>query len=223
MAYSAEVVRRAQDRLAQAKEDRESENRQHLMEAYRKVPRIREIDLELRKTMVQAAQAAFSGGVDVKQAMESVREQNLQLQQERQRLAENSFPQGYLEEKPICEKCGGTGYLGSNMCSCLQELCRQEQMKELSVLSGSTESFGTFKLDYYSDRFDPKYGASPRTIMEKNFQVCRTYAATFGPHSGNLLPRWATVLAMQRDRKVLPRPVPPTNSRLPEWGPKVAA
>ena len=40
MAYSAEVVQRARARLAQAKEDRESENRQHLAQAYAQVPRI---------------------------------------------------------------------------------------------------------------------------------------------------------------------------------------
>ena len=50
MGYSAEVVQRARARLAQAKEDRESENRQHLAEAYAKVPRIREIDMLLRRT-----------------------------------------------------------------------------------------------------------------------------------------------------------------------------
>ena len=48
MGYSAEVVRRARDRLAQAREDRASEDRQHLAEAYERVPRIREIDRELR-------------------------------------------------------------------------------------------------------------------------------------------------------------------------------
>ena len=64
MAYSAEVVKRARARLAQAKEDRESENRQHLAEAYAKVPRIKEIDLELRRTMARAAQAAFRQGSD---------------------------------------------------------------------------------------------------------------------------------------------------------------
>ena len=41
MAYSAEVVARARARLAEAREDRESENRQHLQEAYERVPRIR--------------------------------------------------------------------------------------------------------------------------------------------------------------------------------------
>ena len=187
MAYSQEVVKRARDRLAQAKEDRESENREHLAQAYAKVPRIRDIDLELRRTMVQAAQAAFSGGVDVKEAMDRVRAQNLTLQQERKTLAEENFPQGYLEEKPVCPKCGGTGYIGTQMCSCLRELCRQEQMKELTILSGGGESFEGFRLDYYPTRVDPRVGFSPRTIMEKNFQHARTYAASFGPGTGNLL------------------------------------
>ena len=62
MGYSAEVVQRARARLAQAKEDRESENRQHLAEAYAKVPRIREIDMLLRRTMAQAAQAGVFEG-----------------------------------------------------------------------------------------------------------------------------------------------------------------
>ena len=64
MAYSNEVVQRARNRLAQAKEDRESENRQHLAQAYAKVPRIKEIDILLRRTMAQAAQAAFLQGSD---------------------------------------------------------------------------------------------------------------------------------------------------------------
>ena len=72
MAYSAEVVRRARARLAQAKEDRESENRQHLAEAYARVPRIREIDIELRRTMAQAAQAAFLQGSDGRAEMEAI-------------------------------------------------------------------------------------------------------------------------------------------------------
>ena len=38
MGYSNEVMQRARARLAAAKADRESENRQHLDEAYAKVP-----------------------------------------------------------------------------------------------------------------------------------------------------------------------------------------
>ena len=187
MAYSAEVVKRARARLAQAKEDRESENRQHLAEAYAQVPRIREIDMELRRTMAQAAQAAFLQGTDGRELLEQVRIRNMDLQQERALLAATHFEVGYLDESPICENCGGSGYVGTTMCECLRELCRQEQKKEISVLSGGKESFAQFKLEYYSDLIDPKYGASPRTIMERNFQNCRRYALTFSPNSGNLL------------------------------------
>lgn len=187
MAYSAEVVKRARARLSQEKEDRESENRQHLAEAYARVPRIREIDMELRRTMAQAAQTAFMQGSDGREMLEQVRHHNQQLQLERSHLAELYFKPGYLDESPICGICGGSGYIGSNMCECLLELCRQEQKKEVSILSGSKDTFNQFRLDYYSDRPEPKYGASPRTIMDENFKVCRNYALTFSQNAGNLL------------------------------------
>ena len=187
MAYSTEVVQRARARLAQAKEDRESENRQHLAEAYAKVPRIREIDMQLRRTMAQAAQAAFLQGSDGREQMDKVRIQTLELQQERAILAKENFEEGFLDDSPICSRCGGSGYVGSNMCECLRELCRQEQKKEISILSGNKENFSHFRLEYYPDRFDGKLGASPRTIMESNFNKCRKYATTFAPSSGNLL------------------------------------
>ena len=187
MAYSAEVVRRARAHLAQAKEDRESENRQHLAEAYRRVPRIKEIDMQLRITMAKAAQAAFLQGGDSQELLEKARRENLELQQERAILAMEHFEPGYLDDMPICDICGGSGYLGSNMCECLRELCRQEQKKEVSILSGSKETFNQFRLEYYPDYLDPKIGASPRAIMERNFRICRTYALTFTTNSGNLL------------------------------------
>ena len=187
MAYSTEVVARARARLAEAREDRESENRQHLAEAYERVPRIREIDMLLRKTMAITARLAFASGTDAREAMEQVKEQNLALQREREFLIRENFEEGFLDESPICAHCGGLGYVGSSMCECLRELCRQEQKKQISVLTGGKENFQQFRLDYYSDYADPKYGASPRMIMDRNFRTCRSYAQNFAMNSGNLL------------------------------------
>ena len=187
MAYSAEVVKRARDRLAQAREDRESENRQHLKEAYERVPRIREIDILLRRTMAQAAQAAFRAGSDGQAELEAVKQTNLALQRERAALAAEYFEEGFLDECPICDRCGGTGYLGSSMCECLRELCRQEQKKELTFLSAGREHFDQFRLDYYPDRLDSVMRVNIRALMERNFQVCRKYAYGFTEKSGNLL------------------------------------
>ena len=73
MGYSADVLQRARARLAAAKADRESENRQHLDDAYARVPRLREIDRQLRLTMAMAAQAVFSSGGDVNEALENAK------------------------------------------------------------------------------------------------------------------------------------------------------
>ena len=187
MAYSMEVVRRARARLAQAREDRESENRHRLQEAYAKVPRIQQIDLQLRRTMAQAAQAAFLQGSDGRELLEQVRMQNLELQQERAFLAMEYFEPGYLDERSICDHCGGSGYIGATMCECLLELCRQEQKREVSILSGSKDAFNQFRLEYYPDQIDRNLGVNIRSVMEKTFQTCRRYAQFFTEKSGNLL------------------------------------
>ena len=187
MAYSKEVVRRARQRLENAKAERENENRQHLQEAYRQIPRLKEIDILLRKTMALAAQTVFTSGGDARAAMEQVKEANLALQQERKRIVQTHFEEGFLDESPICAVCGGSGYVGSTMCGCLKELCRQEQKKELTLLACGEERFENFRLDYYSDKVDGKYGYSPRSIMARCLQVCRKYAYDFGTGSGNLM------------------------------------
>ncbi len=187
MAYSAEVLQRARKQLAQAKADRESENRQHLQQAYEAQPRLREIDRQLRLTMAKLAQTVFAQGADMQEAMERIKQENLKLQRERAAFVAAHFQEGYLEERPICQHCGGSGYIGAGMCECLETLCRQEQKKELKLLSGGEATFAQFRLEYYSDQADSRYGASPRAIMERNFQTCRRYAAGFSVHSGNLL------------------------------------
>ncbi len=187
MAYSSEVVRAARKVLADRKADRASRYRENLQVAYEKLPRLREIDRLLRATMAAAAQAAFVRGGDSAALMEQARAKNFALQQEKETLIAENFPEGFLEEGPICRKCGGEGYIGTEMCDCLKELCRAEQRKQVRVLSANAESFEDFNLNYYSDRVDPKYGASPRVIMKHNFDICRKYAGDFSMKSGNLL------------------------------------
>lgn len=187
MAYSNDVVRRARRELESRKADRESLQQARLLEIYEKLPRVKEIDRELKCSMAQAVQSVFLSGADGKDALAPVREQNLALQKERKTLIAGAFPPEYLEEKSICDRCGGSGYIGSAMCSCLAELCRQEQKKELSLLACGDHRFEDFRLEYYPDIHDPQYGASPRTIMARILDICKNYAREFSPKKGNLL------------------------------------
>ncbi len=187
MAYDTQVLARARQKLESQRADKASQVRQRLQSAYAQVPRLRQIDSLLVKTMALAAQAALTPGQAGTDAMDQARQENQALQQERQALIEANFEPGYLDETPVCPKCGGSGYLGSTMCECLEALCREEQRKALSLLACGSASFEDFSLAYYSDSPDRKYGTSPRNIMEHTLRSCRSYAQQFSRKSGSLL------------------------------------
>lgn len=187
MPYSTQIVSRARARLAQAKADKESLYQRNLYEAYQRFPRLKEIDLELRKSMALIAQTVFNKDPEREVTVEQIKQANQALQKERAALVATNFPAGHLDDAPVCPNCGGNGYIGSAMCPCLQELCRQEQQLELSRLTTGAERFDTFRLDFYSANTDSRYGASPRLIMSKNFDYCKRYAENFAHGSGNLL------------------------------------
>lgn len=196
MAYSEAVLQRAQARLAQAKQQHDDETRSRIAAIYAQQPRLRQIDLSLRQTAARVMAVSFRRGEDPSAAMAELKKENLALQQERDWILEsNDIDPDDLAETPLCPHCGGNGYVGAVMCDCLRELCRQEQKKELSQLIGSgRESFDRFRLDVYSSEFDPKLGASPRTLMQYIYNNALHYARTFTPESGSILMIGATGL-----------------------------
>ena len=187
MGYSAQVIARAQRRLADKKNEKESRYREALAQAYERLPRLRELDIQLRRTMTLAARAVFEKGAEARETMVQMREANLVLQEERKRLIAEHLPENFLDETPVCNRCEGNGYVGSSMCRCLGLLCVEEQRKEIALLTTGMETFDRFRLDYYPERIDGSYGASPRAIMERNLKYCRQYAQGFGQDAGNLL------------------------------------
>ena len=64
MAYSQEIISRARKLLDSRKADWESQQRQHQQQVYAAIPRVREIDMLLRRNMTAAAQAVFTQGGD---------------------------------------------------------------------------------------------------------------------------------------------------------------
>ena len=195
MAYSKEVLHRAEARLEQARRQNELDCERRISAIYEKLPRLAEIDRELRKTSAKVYAAAFRESESPEQAMQKLKEENLSLQRERDWIleSENIDPED-LEREPVCRLCSGSGWRGAVMCECLQELCRQEQKKVLLQSFGAgKESFEKFRLDVYPDRLDPKLGISPRALMKRVYESAVSYARTFSTASESLLFMGATV------------------------------
>ena len=194
MAYSQAIVQRAMQRLQSENEQNEQSSRARIAAIYEKQPRLGEIERELRRTAAHVLAATFRRQGDPVAAMQQLKKDNLALQQERDWIlqAEGLEPDD-LTVQPLCPKCGGTGYVGAQMCECLRELCRQEQKKELTNLFGA-ESFEKFRLDLYSDQYDAKYRSSPRELMRATYRMAQNYAQSFPANGQSLVFSGATGL-----------------------------
>ena len=182
MGYEASVLRRANRRLEEERKRREEELDRRRAEVYRRLPRVAEIDRQLRGTIVEIIAASLRDGSDPAPAIHVIRDKNLSLQAERESLlTQAGYPANALDLRPACPKCGDSGWVGAQMCDCLRLLCAQEQIQELSkLLDLGDQSFDTFSLDYYSQESWPGEGASPRENMEFIYEVCLNYAQKFG-------------------------------------------
>ena len=189
MAYDGKIMRRALQQFEEDRRTREERFQARRESIFRRQPRLREIEDELRSTMSRIITSALRHGTDPGPAVEVLREENLRIQEEkRQLLTQMGLPQDCLDEKPACALCGDTGYRNGQVCRCLRQYYAREQQKELSrMLDLGSQSFDTFSLDWYSDRYDPDWGISPRKNMETVYDVCADYAHQFGKRPGNLL------------------------------------
>lgn len=189
MAYDGKIMHLALQRFEEDRQAREARFQERRESVFRREPRLREIDAELRATMSRIISSALRYGTDPGPAVEVLREENLRLQEEKRHLlAAMGLPADCLEEKPACALCGDTGYRNGQVCRCLRSYYAREQQKELSrMLDLGGQSFDTFSMDWYSDRFDTENGISPRENMEKVYEVCGEFAHGFGKRPGNLL------------------------------------
>lgn len=190
MAYDGRVLRRALQRFEEDRRARQERLQERRETIFRRQPRLRQIDAELRSTTSRIISSALRRGTDPLPALEVLRNENLSLQEEkRELLSKLGLPQDCLEDKPACALCGDTGYRGGEMCRCLREYYAREQQKELSrMLDLAGQSFETFSLDWYAEEALPHLGISPRENMEWIYRTCKRYAEHFtAPGGGNLL------------------------------------
>lgn len=189
MPYDRKILRRAMAQYEQDKQSRAAEFAARQQRIFREIPRLADIDIELRSTMSQIVVSALRRGTDPMPALRVIRDRNLELQRERAAiLMDRGYEADELEEKPFCVLCGDTGFRGGAMCRCLRKYYAKAQIGELSrLLDMGNASFESFDFRWYSTEPWNKAGVSPYDNVERHFCTCRDYAYQFGPRSGNLL------------------------------------
>jgi len=188
LAIDEALAAKARARLDEKRNQHQREYDRRLDTVYASNPCVRALDEELRATIADVIALALKEGRDMDDAFEDIRLRNLDLQRQRlEEIKRAGFSETYLDEAPMCQKCGDIGYVDSKMCSCLMALYTQEQKNSLSsLLKLGGETFDSFDLSFYSDTPNPSTGVSPRQSMEFVYETCVQYATKFGSRSMNL-------------------------------------
>mgnify|MGYP000046062709 FL=1 len=118
MAYDKKLLAAARRELERERTAHTEELEARRRDIYTREPRIRAIDRELSTTAASVLRAAMESGGDPTAAIEKLRDRNLGLQEERGNLLRQlGLPADYLTDKPLCPKCGDTGYAAARPAS----------------------------------------------------------------------------------------------------------
>ncbi|MDR2599117.1 MAG: ATP-binding protein [Oscillospiraceae bacterium] len=186
MNLDGKLLVKAKTKLEEKKQQHERLFEQRRSEAFAKSPRVYELDSLQRSLMIELVAAALGSG-DI--SVDDIRQKSKKLYEEKKdELVKAGFRADYIDEVYLCEKCSDTGYENSKICSCLMDLYKDEQRKELSnLLKLGDETFDSFNITYYSDKPSTDTNISPRQSMEVVFETCKEYANKFNKKSNNLL------------------------------------
>ena len=186
MAYAAQVMREAKQRLQEQQRSRQTEADLQRQHAYELEPRLQTLDHKMRLSVAQVMAAAFRQREDSTAALARARAENQSAQAERSEILTRLRLPDYLELDALCPDCGGTGFAGQTICHCLREHCRAVQMEQFAALPGENcPGFDSFRPERSSGA--PQYGVTPREQMESLRDFCRDWTAHFGAGSPSLL------------------------------------
>lgn len=188
MAYDKALISSILRQLERQRDAHEAEAEQRRYRLARAIPRLGEIDRELRGISARAMRIAFESD-NTDRAIGALRDRSLALQREKRRLMlENGYPADYLAVACDCPRCRDTGYADGALCDCVHRRAAAAQKQALSsLLPVDRETFDTFQLDYYSAQPDSRFGVSPRALAQLNYQKCSDFAEHFGDCCENLL------------------------------------
>ncbi|HIW50910.1 MAG TPA: ATP-binding protein [Candidatus Blautia intestinavium] len=181
--FQYDIIMREYSRR-QAQVRRELEQRRQ--DAFRKVPRLAEIDREVASLSAQRARSLLQNGTgsvaDLKKEVAVLADERLAL------LRGNGFPDDYLEPRYICPHCQDTGYVGSRKCSCFKKaeielLYTQSNIREIL----EKENFEHFSFDWYSDTIkNEATGLSARETARRAYDAAWNFVRDFDARFQNL-------------------------------------
>ena len=148
-------------------------------EVYTKLPRIRELDEEIKLSYLNAAKMSIMNK-DTSE-IDKIKAKTRELSHERNKLlAKAGYSTDYLSPLYDCPICQDTGFVNQQKCSCfrlkiIDALYIQSNMQNVF----EKENFNTFKTSYYSKEIPESKGYSPYDNIISVLERAHNFIDTF--------------------------------------------
>lgn len=174
------------------KRDRnERDRRRRTEEVYKKIPAIKGLDEEMRKTGLEMSKAIIANPDNYEVTIKEAKERIEKLKMEKAYLlTESNIELDYMDLKYECSKCEDTGYIdGINRCNCLkQELVSQAYMMSNLEHVLEKENFKNFNINIFKDEPFEDEIMTPRENMLDILGISEAFINDFdSPNGDNLL------------------------------------
>ena len=158
-------------------------------EAYKRFPRLEEIDIEINKIAINKAKAILNNDDVIKELDEKA----IQLKEERKEIIKKEKID--LEKKYECSICKDTGYIQKEnelavMCSCLKQNLLNMSYNQSNLSDIHKDTFENFNLNLFSDdgkksaRKNIKYIKDGCINFIENFENLETHNLLFTGNTG---------------------------------------
>lgn len=163
---------------------------------FKDYPQAETAEKELSSTLTKITRLMLKGGIDLKEALEELKKENLATQEKLRVIYKQAgIDEKDLEPKYHCSLCEDNGNVDGKMCICYKQLIKEIACNNLNKLSPfKLSTFDTFQLRYYSNTVGEEASISDRERMAKYFEFCKNYVETFDEDSRNILMRGNTGL-----------------------------
>lgn len=154
--------------------------------AYRKIPRLPEIDREIASASLKKARLllgdAQGNDFDLNRKIQTLADERQQL------LLAHGFPADYLKMQYSCPICQDTGYIDNEKCICFRKVISEHLYTQSNIRNLlETSDFSHFSLDYYSDQMiNEATGLTARQTATIALKKAKEFVASFDHSFENL-------------------------------------
>lgn len=163
--------------------------KQRKEEIEKNLPQIMDIEKKIAQLCLNMSMTLLKDSSNSEKYLSELKEKITELRvQKTELMVGNNYNRDYLKLHYRCPKCGDTGFVGNQQCSCYKQKLVKIYYNN-SELKDTLDSnnFDYFNFDYYSTQRSEGDPESPRKNMEKTVSKIQNYITNFESSSENLM------------------------------------